>query len=321
MSTAARAINGQKTVDPDLAAKVAAAVEMLGYRKHRAAGSLRGAKSGTVGVVVDDVTNPFFATVLRGIEDVARPRGIMTFAGSSDDSGIEERSLVEAFLERGVEGLVIVPSGTDQSYLQHDVRNGTAVVFVDRPATFLDADAVLADNAGGAHTAVDHLVAAGHDRIGLVVADRPGIYTAEERRRGYAEALRDHGLAVDPRLIGRSDLRGTDAEAITREMLSADDAPTAIVTAHNLITIGTLRAMYGLGLEHRVALVAFDDLPLADTFKPPLTVIAQDAYGMGRRAGELLFERLDGVDGPGRRVVLPTELIKRGSGEIAPARR
>jgi LacI family transcriptional regulator len=321
MSTAARAINGQKTVDAHLAAKVQAAVEMLGYRKHRAAGSLRGAKSGTVGVIVDDITNPFFATVLRGIEDVARPRRIMTFSGSSDDSENEERSLVEAFLERGVEGLVIVPSGTDQSYLQQDVRNGTAVVFVDRPARFLDADAVLADNVGGTRAAVDHLVARGHERIALVVADRPGVYTAEERQRGYAEALRDHGLTVDPRLIRGSDLRGTDAEPVTRELLTGEDAPTAILTAHNLITIGALRAIYALGVEHSVAVVAFDDLPLADTFKPPLTVIAQDAYGMGSRAAELLFERLDGVTGAGRRVVLATALIPRGSGEIAPARR
>jgi LacI family transcriptional regulator len=321
MSTAARAINGQKSVDADLAAKVQAAVEMLGYRKHRAAGSLRGARSGTVGVVVDDVTNPFFSTVLRGIEDVARPRGVMTFSGSSDDSVNEERSLVEAFLERGVEGLVIVPSGVDQSYLQQDVRNGTAVVFVDRPARFLDADAVIADNVGGARAAVEHLVAGGHERIALIVADRPSIYTGEERRRGYAEALRDHGLKLDPPLIRGSDLRGTDAEAVTRELLSGDDPPTAIITAHNLITIGALRAMYALGVEHRVAVVAFDDLPLADTFKPPLTVVAQDAYGMGRRAAELLFERLDGLADEGRRVVLSTALIPRGSGEIAPARR
>jgi LacI family transcriptional regulator len=318
ISTAARVVNGQATVDPALAAKVLSAVEMLGYRKQRAAGSLRGARSGTVGVIVDDVTNPFFAAVLRGVQDVARPRGVMTLSGSSDDRGADERSLVNAYLERGVEGLLIVPSATDQSYLQPDVRSGTVAVFLDRPPQFLDADAVVCDNVTGLRIAVAHLVAAGHQRIGLIIADRPGVFTAEERRRGFEEGLRAHGLPVESSFIGSTDLRGSDADAVVRQLLEADAPPTALITAHNLITVGALRGLHALGLEHEVALVAFDDLPLAESVKPPLTVVTQDSYGIGRRAAELLFERLDGFDGPGRRVVLPTTLIARGSGEIAP---
>lgn len=318
VSTAARAVNGKTTVDPELAAKVRGAVAMLGYRKQRAAGSLRGARSGTVGVIVDDVTNPFFATVLRGIENVARPRGVMTLSGSSDDRSADERSLVDAFLERGVEGLLIVPTGTDQSYLQPDLRSGTVAVFLDRPAKFLDADAIVSDNVTGMRAAVSHLVAGGHRRIGLIIADRPGIFTADERQRGYEEALHEHQLAIDPTLIGVTDLRGSDADAVTRQLLEGDEPPTALITAHNLITLGTLRGLQALERERDVALVAFDDLALAELVKPPLTVVKQDAYGLGRRGAELLLERLEGFSGPGRHLVLPTTLVARGSGEIPP---
>jgi len=321
VATVSRVLNHNEAVDPVLAERVHDAVALLGYRRDVTASALRRADrhSASVGLLFDDVANPFFSAVHRGFEEVARARGVLTFSGSSDDDPARERALAEAFAARGVDGMVVVPSGQDQSYLMRDVEAGIALVFVDRPPRFIDADAVLSDNEAGVRLAAEHLIAAGHRRIGYL-GDRQRLRTGADRLRGYRAALGAHGIPVDPALerleLGDSDV----AYAAGRDLLAAE-RPTALVTGQNLITIGALRALRDLALQQTVALVAFDDVTLADVLEPGLTVVAQDPVGLGRRAGELLFARLDGDDGPARRVVVPTRLIVRGSGEISPATR
>jgi LacI family transcriptional regulator len=320
LSTVSRVVNGDASVRRDLAERVHEAVAALGYRHNATASALRRADgmSASIGVIVEDIANPFFSAVQRGIEDVARERGVLTFAGSSDELPERERQLAEAFGARGVDGLIIAPAGSDHSFLLRDRAVGVALVFVDRPGRFIDADAVLTDNAAGAARAVSHLVAAGHERIGFL-GDRPELYTACERLRGFREALARHGLAFDAALVRHTLTRAADAYETTRELLLGPDPPTAVFTSQNLITIDAVRALHDLGLERRVALVGFDDVVLADVVRPGLTVVAQDPAGLGRAAAQLLFSRLDGDDGPSREIVLPPKLIVRGSGELAAA--
>jgi LacI family transcriptional regulator len=319
LSTVSRVVTGTQQVDPDMAARVEHAVEMLGYRHNAAAGNLRRADglSASIGLVFEDVSNPFFSAVHRGVEDVARSRSVLTLAGSSDEDPVRERELAEAFLARRVDGLVIIPAAHDHSYLARDVAAGMALVFVDRPPRFMDADAVISDNAGGARTAVAHLAAAGHRRIAFL-GDHPEIFTAAERLHGYGDALRDHGGEYDEALIRHPAFRAVDVDATVRELLAGPKPPTALFTAQNLITLAALATLHELGLQHTIALVSFDDIPLASLLQPGVTVVAQDPAALGRRAAELLFSRLDGYRGPSRREVLPTTLIERGSGEIAP---
>ncbi|MGZ6671748.1 MAG: substrate-binding domain-containing protein, partial [Solirubrobacteraceae bacterium] len=211
-----------------------------------------------------------------------------------------------------VDGLIIAPASADHSYLQRDRAAGVALVFVDRPASFVDADVVLTDNAGGARAAVTHLIEHGHRRIAFL-GDRPELYTATERLQGYRDALTRHAIGEEAALMRDAH----DAPyAVTREMLLAADPPTALFTSQNLITIEAVRAIHDLGLQRTVAHVGFDDVALADVIEPGLTVVAQDAPALGRTAAELLFSRLDGFMGPSRRVVHPTTLIPRGSGEL-----
>jgi len=318
LATVSRVVNGGGTVRPDLAARVKHAVELLGYRHNLTASSLRRADrlSASIGLIFEDVSNPFFSAVHRGVEEVARERGVLTFAGSSDEVPERERELAESFSARRVDGLVIAPASSDHSYLQRDRAAGVALVFVDRPASFIDADVVLSDNYGGAHTAVSHLIAHGHRRIGFL-GDRPELHTAGERLRGYREALVRHGLPEEPELIRTA---SPDPYDVTRALLLGDEPPTAIFTSQNLITIAALHAVHDLGLQRQVALVGFDDVALADVVEPGVTVVAQNPTGLGRSAAELLFSRLDGERGPGRRVVLPTTLIERGSGELRSGR-
>ncbi len=209
LATVSRVISGSEEVRPDLAERVHKAVELLGYRRDLTASTLRRAdrQSSSIGLIIEDVSNPFFSAVHRGVEDVARQHGVLTFVGSSDEDPARERELAEAFGARGVDGLVIVPCASDQSYLRRDHQAGIALVFVDRPPRFLPGDAVVSDNVGGAREAVAHLIAAGHRRIAFL-GDRLSVATAVERRQGYHEAL-------DGARIPRS--RGARADRARRE--------------------------------------------------------------------------------------------------------
>jgi LacI family transcriptional regulator len=316
LSTVSRVINGGP-VDPDLAERVRHAARLLGYRRDQTASMLRRAdrQSASIGLVWEDVSNPFFSAIHRGVEEVARERGVLTFVGSSDEDPERERMLADAFSARGVDGLVIAPAGGDESYLVRDREAGMELVFVDRPPHLIDADAVVSDNAGGASRAVAHLISAGHRRIGFL-GDRPELYTAAERLRGYRQALARHGIDEDPALVRHPHHEGVSADDATRELLLGPDAPTALFTSQNLITISAVVALHEMGRQHAVAHVGFDDVELAGVVDPGVSVVAQDPVALGHHAAELLLARLDGQDGPSRRVVVPTKLIERGSGEL-----
>ncbi len=319
IKTVSRVVNGERGVTPRLSERVAAAVERVGYRHNLTASSLRrtDGRSASIGVVLEDVANPFSSALHRSIQDVAVARGVLVFAGSSDEDENRERELVAAFTSRRVDGLIILPASRDHSYLLQERRAGTAIVFVDRPPGFFDADTVLADNTKGVRVGIRHLVSHGHRRIGYL-GDLHTIATAADRHRGYAEETAEQKLDADDRLV-RLDVRGTeDAEAAVGDLFKMEEPPTALFTGQNLITIGACRALRRLKLHQRIALVGFDDILLADLLEPGITVIAQDPAAIGRIAAELLFRRLDGDPSPSEHHVVPTRMITRGSGEIRP---
>jgi LacI family transcriptional regulator len=318
LKTVSRVVNGEPGVTPKLTERVTAAVEKVGYRHNLTASSLRrtGGRSASVGVVLEDVANPFSSALHRSIEDVAVTRGVLVFAGSSDEDESRERELVAAFTSRRVDGLIILPASHDHSYLNMEREAGTAIVFVDRPPHFFDADTVLADNAEGVRRGIRHLAGQGHRRIAYL-GDLHTIATAVERHRGYVEEVAAQNLEVDG--LARLDVRGTEgAEAAVAELFAMPRPPTALFTGQNLLTIGACRALRRLKLHQQVALVGFDDILLADLLEPGITVIAQDPAAMGRAAAELLFNRLDGDRSPSHHHVVETKMIVRGSGEIRP---
>jgi LacI family transcriptional regulator len=318
IATVSRALNGDPTVRDDRLQRVLEAVRLLGYERDDVASALRRTDraSRSIGLILEDIGNPFFSAVHRGVEDVARARQVVTLAGSSDEDAERERRLVATFSARRVDALIVVPAGPDHGYLR-ERAGGVPLVFLDRPPRFLDADAVLSDNVGGAHAAVSHLIAAGHRRIAFL-GGREAIHTALERRRGYHEALSEHAIAEDPSLL-RTDLYdAVDAHAAAHELLLSRKPPTAIFSAQNLLTLGTLRALSEHGGRRTIAHVGFDDLQLSELLDPGLTVIAQNPHALGRLAAERIFDRLDGDDRPYSHHILPTTLIARGSGEIPP---
>jgi LacI family transcriptional regulator len=318
IKTVSRVVNGESGVTPKLVERVTAAVERVGYRHNLTASSLRrtNGRSASVGVVLEDVANPFSSALHRAIEDVAVMRGVLVFAGSSDEDENRERELVAAFTSRRVDGLIILPASHDHSYLNLEREAGTAIVFVDRPPSFFDADTVLVDNAEGVRRGIRHLAEHGHRRIGYL-GDLHTISTAIERHRGYVEEVAAQSLDVDG--LVRLDVHGTEgAEAAVAELFAMAQPPTALFTGQNLITMGACRALRRLNLHRQVALVGFDDILLADLLEPGVTVIAQDPAAMGRIAAELLFRRLDGDRSPSEHHVVQTTMITRGTGEIRP---
>ncbi len=320
IKTVSRVVNGEAGVSVDLVARVERAARQLDYRPDLTAANLRrGRHTATLGLMLKNVANPYSGAVHRAIDDAASERGLAVLTTSLDEDPEREREVARAMMQRRVDGLVIVPTSTDQSYLRADMQAGLATVFVDRPPRFLDADTVLATNREGALEAVAHLIEAGHRRIAFL-GDLTEIATAQDRYKGYVDALRNAGIEIDPRLV-RRDLRAREAAQHAAESLlrlPADVGPTALFASQNLVTIGAIHALHGQDLQHLVALVGFDDIELASMLDPGVTVVAQDPYAIGRTAAELLFARLDGYSGPSQHRTISTRLVIRGSGEIRP---
>lgn len=317
LKTVSRVVNHEAGVSPELEARVTAAAEQLEYRPNLTASNLRRSdhRTSTVGLLVDDVANPFFADIHRGVEDIARERGVAVMAASLDRRADLEAEVVGTFAARRVDGLILVPTAPDQGYLQAELRKGWPIACVDRLPNGVSVDSVLADNRAAARMATQHLLDHGHRRIAFL-GDASTLMTAQERLAGHREALADAGVEVDPRCI-RLDVHSLNqGETAALDILSGDDPPTALFTAQNYVTMGACRALHRKGVQGQVALVGFDDFPMADVLEPGVTVVAQDARRMGREAAEVLFARMDGDPADHASRTVPCTLIPRGSGEI-----
>ncbi|EQD84927.1 LacI family transcription regulator [Saccharopolyspora erythraea D] len=313
IKTVSRVVNDESGVHPATAERVLTAIEQLGFRRNLSARHLRrGTETGTIGLVLEDVANPFYSVLTRAAEEVARAHGRQVLTGSSDEDPARERELVLEFCARRVDGLLVVPAGHQQGYIAHEINAGTPVVFLDRPAGNVEADTVLVDNVGGTALAARHLAAHGHRSIAFL-GDAPEIHTAAERLRGFREGCAQAGVAFDPALVRMGPHTTETVRAALELMLPR---ATALVTGNNRITVEALRVL--AGRADRPALVGFDDFELADLLDPPITVITHDTRELGRSAAELLFARLGGDTAPPRRHVLPTRLLPRGSGEVTP---
>lgn len=322
IKTASRVLNREPGVRPGKVEAVERALRMLDYRPNPAASSLRRAdgRTAAIAALLEDIANPFFAGIHRALEDVAREHGVLLFAGSVEENPETERALVRAFTARRADALVIASSADNQSYLEREVGDGTPVVFVDRAPVGYVADAVVTDNAAGAGRAVAHLAAHGHRRIGFL-GELRSVATKRERHTGFMEGMARHGLPVRSDHIAHDLHTELDAETAVDRMLASGDPPTALFAAQNNLTVAAVRCLQRLGLEEEVALVGFDDFPLADLVRPGVTVLAQDPTAIGRLAGEIVFARLAGDDSPAECHVVPTQFVVRGSGEIPPPAR
>jgi LacI family transcriptional regulator len=319
--TVSRVLNQDGPSSPETRKRVLAAVEKLGFQPNLMARSTRtGGADTTVGLVVPDLSNPFFGAVAAGIEEVVHETGLMLLMGSSEDDPEREATLTRTFMARRVSVLMLVPSvGADHSHLRAPRAAGMPVVFIDRPGSGLTSDTVVSSNRSGAREGVAHLIAAGHRRIGFVGDVPTALYTRRERLAGYREALASASLPYSRQLVTDAHHPAEAAEQTAR-LLQLKDPPSALLTGNNFMTIGVVSELARRG-RRDVAVVAFDDVPMAETLQPALTVIAQDPKAMGPSAGKTALDRLRGDRSRARELIVPTTLIPRGSGELpGPAR-
>jgi LacI family transcriptional regulator len=319
IKTVSRVINSEANVSPQMQERVQRAISALDFKPHQGAGALRRGdrKTLTLGLLIDAVDNPFSASINRAVESVASTRHTAVFAASFNDDADRERELVDAFTRRRVDGLILTTITADHGYLQSEREQGMPIVFVDRPPIGLTVDAVMSNNYEAAYEATRHLMAHGHRRIAHL-GDELAISTARERRRGFTDAMANAGLTSQSAQHTDNLRDETEAYAAVQRLMRLPDPPTALFTSQNLVTIGAIRALHRLGRQHDVALIGFDDLTLADTLNPGVTVMAQDPTRMGTIAAQRLFARLDGDRSPAETFVVPARLIVRGSGEIMP---
>ncbi|GGT24927.1 LacI family transcriptional regulator [Streptomyces kurssanovii] len=313
LKTVSRVVNGEPGVTPDTERRVQEAIESLGFRRNDSARVLRKGRTASIGLVLEDLADPFYGPLSRAVEEVARAHGALLINGSSAEDPEREQELALALCARRVDGLIVIPAGDDHRYLEPEMKAGVATVFVDRPPGRIDADVVLSDSFGGARAGVAHLIAHGHRRIAFI-GDQPRIHTAVERLRGYRAAMEDAGLVIDDSWVALGSTAPERVQEAVKSVLAGPEPVTAIFAGNNRVTVTAVRVL--AGHDQRVALVGFDDIELADLLG--ITVIAQDAAALGRTAAERLFRRLDGVNDEPAQVALETVLVPRGSGEIPP---
>ena len=308
--TVSRFFNHPHQLSPDTKERVREAVEALQYVPNQTARSLTSGETKTVALILADITNPFFTQVARGAEDAAQAAGYALILSNTDETPSKEQRYINVLVSRQIDGVLLAPhDGGDrvQTLRQHDVP----VVLIDRRVPGADVDTLTTDSADGSRQLVTHLREQGYRRIGFV-GGHPDISSLEERLAGYRDAMQAAGLTPDVHLGAYSVESG---ETITEELIASDALPDAIIAANNLVAVGCVSTLrrHDRHVPDDVALACFGDLELTARIDPFLTVIAQPAYELGRRAMEQLIERMEGSTDPAGDTVLPVELIARRS--------
>jgi LacI family transcriptional regulator len=312
LMTVSRALNKSGPVSEEMLRKVHKAVATLNYRPNEAARSLREGRSRSIGLIVPNFNDPFFAACAHATTVVANEHGYSVIVTTSNEEPEVEYRVAGAMLRRHVEGMLVVPAA-GKSKLDGDEFRSTAIVTLDRPIRGDQFSSVLVDNRGGAKMGTSHLIEHKHKRICFLGLSRKA-FTQKARREGYQQAMLKAGL------VPEAHFHCTSREvtlAILRPLLDAPKAPTAFFASNNLVMRHLLHALaeMGVAIPGEVAVAGFDDFDMADIFQPALTVVNQSANDLGRIAADLLFARLGAKQRPftGKQIVLPVQLIIRRS--------
>jgi len=315
ISTVSRTINGTGKISLETQEHVRGVMREMGYKPNRVARRLRaGGNCHLLGLIIPNIQNPFFADLARGVEDVAYRNNFAVLLCNYDEDAAKEQFYLDVMVAESVDGIILPPIHEDDPAVLRVAQSGVPVVCVDRALSGGDIDKVEIDNQRGAFEAVAHLLSKGHRRIGLI-SGPADTSTGRERLAGYRRALAGAGLAAEPELIRFGDYKQESGRTLALELLTLTSPPSALFVCNNLMTIGALETICArqLRIPDQIGLISFDDLPLAAVFNPPLTVVRQPAYDVGRSAAELLFKRIEDPKRPATSLKLSPELVIRGS--------
>lgn len=321
LATVSNVVNGTRPVAAETRARVQRAVEALGYAPHAAARSMRGGTSGLIGLIVADITNPFFTSLVQSIERAASSYGHAVLLCNSDEDVEREQQHLQLLHTQRVDGIVLAATGhASRGRAAALDRLRVPVVLVDRAFGEFGLDAVMLDNRRAALEATRHIVGWGHRRIAMLTGPAT-LSTGADRIAGYREALLEAGIAVDESLVRDTGFREERAYEAACELLGAPARPTAIFAANNLIAIGVMRAIADLKLScpNDVSVVSIDDFPWVNAFRPRLTTVAQPVAAMGEAAVRLLFARIEGRAAAETRVEVMAPMLMVRDSCSAPA--
>jgi len=313
-ATVSHVINNTRLVSPETRERVLAAMDALNYRPNALARSLRQGKTNTIGLVLPDSANPFFAEISRAIEDEAFKKGYSVFLCNTELDTQRELFYVDVLSKKQVDGIIFVAAGDQADSLDFLIRRSMPLVMIDRNVPNVKSDAVLTDHQLGGYLATCHLLELGHTRIACI-AGPSTITPSAERIIGYRKALEEAGLSYQEELILRGDYHAQSGMELTHLILKMNPRPTAIFALNDLMALGALRAAAedGYSVPKDLAVVGYDDLEIAHFTNPPLTTIAQPKKEIGVQAVKLLVDRMSLKSRPPSRIVLAPELIIRRS--------
>jgi LacI family transcriptional regulator len=343
VSTTSRALSGYGRISEVTREAIRAAAAELGYHRNSLARSMITGYTETIGVICADMGSPFFAEALRAVSDYARRQGFSTLIVNTDENLDAEMGALALLREKHVDGLIVAPADVQRvDHLVAFQREGRPVVLLDRTSSALAADSVTVDDVAATQHCVEHLIRAGHQRIGIVTelrsareaawttmladlhgVDRASLNPSSRRLLGYLHAHRNADLPIDPEMVARTgDTSSASAKAAAIRLLDRPDRPTALLSVDNSTSVGAYGAVRQLGLSvpDELSFVAFDNLDWTELVTPALTVIEQPVYDLGTRAAELVIGRIQGGEGPPSEHLLETRFIERGSTAAPPTR-
>jgi len=316
LGTVSRVLNKSENVSPKTRKKVEKVIKKLGYQRNRVARRLRAKEGKThmMGLLIPDIQNPFYVEVVRGVEEYALANDYAVLMCNFAQEEAREKLYLNIMRSEGIDGLIVAPVHQWDKGVIDLVHSGLPIVCVDRGLSGIEADVVVVSNSQGTFEAIELLVQLGHERIGFI-AGKPQIPTSMERLRGYEAALRRYDIAKDESLIKFGDSKHESGKELSKELLSLEKPPTALFTGNNLITLGALETIHkrGLNIPDDIAIVGFDDMYWSISLNPPLTAVSQPGYEIGRRATEMLLQRIADPRREYAKVELRTKLVVRQS--------
>lgn len=316
IATVSRVINNDPKVSRETVLKVQASIKALDYKPNRVAQRLRSSNNKTklLGLIIPDIQNPFFVDVVRGVEDYAYQNNFAVMIGNFGQDEKKEKLYLDIFQSENIDGLIVAPIHGKDKGIVNLVKNDIPVVCIDRGLTEIEVDVVKVDNEFGAFNAIDHLLGQGHRRIAFISGNFK-IPTYIERLAGYKKALIKYGVPFDESLIFARDTDYKSGFEIANKILELENRPTAIFSGNNLLTLGALEAIHAKEIEipKSISIIGFDDMPWSISLNPPLTAVRQPGFDMGKKAAEMLYERIMNPAKKKENVILKTELMLRKS--------
>ncbi|MCP4142569.1 MAG: LacI family transcriptional regulator [Chloroflexi bacterium] len=314
--TVSRVINDSSYVKLDTRERVEAAIEELGYVPNMLGQSLRFKQTMTLAVIITDITNPFWTTVTRGVEDVAQEHGYLTILCNTDESENKQEQYLQMLLRRRIDGILLVSASNDAKPVELVKKQKIPLVLMDRNVENVDVDIVRSDTEEGAYKLTNHLLSLGHRKITMLAGPRD-IFTSVDRTKGFCRAFEEVGIEISNEQIIWGEFTKEAGYLMAQQALQNDILPTALFAANNFVAVGALQALQekDIRVPEQIAIVAVDDIPPAYTINPFLTVAKQPAREMGKQAAQLLLNRVEGtMDAPCQEIVLPVQMIIRASG-------